>query len=322
MKEMFLLRTNLTLFEGGAAAGGASAGGTGGDGGAAQGGTNAAPGSARRGSGDLSNVVYGKQPEDSGNNAPAAGENKADVSTTSDTLEARKAAYQQFLTENKDLDDQRIQGIINKRFKEYKTLQETVDKNQSVIDMLNERYGITDGNVDSLRSAIENDDAYWADAADEAGMSISQYKEVMRLKRENAQLVKQQQIRLGKEQAERQVQTWQAEGEALKAKFPGFNLAAEFENPQFKALLRANVPMEQAYKVIHMDALMNDAVGNAASAAEKRVVDNVRARGTRPAENGAASQSPFTVKSDVTKLTKKDRAEIAKRAARGDIISF
>lgn len=317
MKDFILLQTRLNLFEGGAAAGAGA-----GDGGAAQGGTNAAPGSARRGSGDLANVVYGVQADGSGNNAPAAGESKADVGTTSDTLEARKAAYQKFLTDNKDLDDQRIQVIINKRFKEFKTLQESVDRSQPLIDMLNDRYGITDGNIDSLKAAIENDDAYWADAADEAGMSVSQYMEVMKLKRENAQLMRQQQIRNGREQAERQVQAWQQEGEALKAKFPDFDLSAEFQNDQFKALLRANVPMEQAYKVIHMDAMMNDAVGNAAAAAEKRVVDNVRARGTRPAENGAASQSSFTVKNDVSKLTKKDRAEIARRVARGEIIKF
>ena len=61
---------------------------------------------------------------------------------------------------------------------------------------------------------------------------------------------------------------------------------------------------------------------SAARAAEKQVVDTIRAKGARPAENGTAAQSAFTVKDDVSKLTREDRAEIARRAARGDSISF
>ena len=56
--------------------------------------------------------------------------------------------------------------------------------------------------------------------------------------------------------------------------------------------------------------------------AAQQVTDNVRARGARPAENGVSSGSGFLVKSDVSKLTKKDRAEIARRAAHGEKIVF
>ena len=67
---------------------------------------------------------------------------------------------------------------------------------------------------------------------------------------------------------------------------------------------------------------MADATRQTAALTEKAVVDSVRAKGARPAENGAAPRSAFVVKSDVNKLTKEDRATIALKAMRGEHIEF
>ena len=71
-----------------------------------------------------------------------------------------------------------------------------------------------------------------------------------------------------------------------------------------------------------MDEIVTEAMSTSAAQAEKRVVENVRAKGARPAENGVAAQSGFVVKDDVSKLSRKERAEIARRAMRGETISF
>ena len=76
--------------------------------------------------------------------------------------------------------------------------------------------------------------------------------------------------------------------------------------------------MEQAYKVLHMD----DFLSKATAQAEKTITNNIRARGARPQENGAAPKSAVVVKDDVSKLTPADRAEIARRAAMGETITF
>ena len=89
-------------------------------------------------------------------------------------------------------------------------------------------------------------------------------------------------------------------------------------NPDFLALLQRGVSVEQAYKVLHMD----DFLSKATAQAEKTVTDNIRARGARPQENGAAPKSAVVVKDDVSKLTPADRAEIARRAAMGETITF
>ena len=67
---------------------------------------------------------------------------------------------------------------------------------------------------------------------------------------------------------------------------------------------------------------MNGAAQTAAINAEKNTVAKIKNKSSRPAENGTSSSSSAIVKSDVSNLTKADRAEIARRAAKGEIISF
>ena len=325
MNDFKLLNIRLNLFEGGAAA---AAGGDG-AGASATGDAQASSGSTRRGknSGEYSNVVFGKQdaqPAGAGTEgAPAAGEKKSEVQTTSNTLEDRRKQYRAMIEgEFKDLYTEDTQRIINRRFKEGKLAEDTLQKQQPVIDMLMDRYKIADGDMAKLLSAVENDDAYWSEAAEEAGMTTEAFKEFKRQQRKLEALEQAQLQNQKREAAEKQLQQWYTESEEVKAAYPGFDLNAEAENPRFVAMLKSGVPVMQAYKVMHMDEIMTDAVQSAAKSREQAVVNNIRARGSRPAENGLSSQSAFTVKDDVSKLSKKDRAEIARRAARGEKITF
>lgn len=300
----------LNLFDG--EGGGAAPAGDGG----AQGGTQAATGSAQRGKGEYENVVFGNQ----GNQPEAPG---AKVETTSDAQQVRRAQWRQMVEgDYKDLYAEDTQKIINRRFRETKELQSKVDSFQPIIDTLAERYGITDGNMQALSDKINNDTAYWSEAAEEAGMSVEQYKEIQRLRRENKALTDAKNLRKNQDAMNRQLQQWAAEEQALKRQFPAFDLKSEAQDQRFVSMLRSGVPMEHAYKVLHMDEMMRDAMTSAAAATERRITDNVRARGARPVEAGAKAQSGFTIKDDVTKLTRKDRAEIARRVSRGEHISF
>ena len=88
------------------------------------------------------------------------------------------------------------------------------------------------------------------------------------------------------------------------------------------SMLRAGVPVQHAYEVVHMDQIKAGVAAMQAKATEKQVVDGIRAKGARPQENGTTSQGAFIVKDDVSKLSKRDRAEIIRRAARGEHIEF
>lgn len=310
-----IMPISLTLFDGAAApAGGEGTGQTGE--------VQATPASTRQGqTGEKQRVLYGKQPEAQ---PSAAGEEKADVVVTSNTLEDRRKAYRDMVNseEYKDLYTEDTQRIINERFKKVKGLQESVDKAKPILDMLAQKYGVADGDTAKLAKAIENDDAYWSEDAEKAGMSVEQYKQYMRLQRDNQQLREEQQRRQAQESADRQLQQWYREGEELKAVYPSFDLQKEVQSGEFLAMLRSGVPVRHAYEVMHMDQIKAGVAAMQAKATEKQVVAGIRARGARPQENGTAAQSAFTIKDDVSKLTRKDRAEIARRVARGEQIKF
>lgn len=330
MKFRKMQAMNLRLFDGEGA--GAAATGDGGAAGAAQ---AAAPETTRRGkSGDkYSNVLFGKQGDGAAatgtvTNAQepshdAGGTEGKGVQVTSDTLDERRRAFREMVNgEFKDIYTEETQRMLNRRFGENREMEERMQSQQAVIDMLMQRYNIADGDLSKLTSALDNDSAYWSEAAEEAGMSVEQYKQFQKLQRENAELQRAQQGQQERVRVQRQAQQWFQEAQTVAQKFKGFNFAQELQNPQFTAMLRAGTPVEHAYKVMHFDELMGNAMQVTAANTEKAVADNVRARGTRPAENGTNAQSAFTVKDDPSKLTKADFEEIARRVARGEIISF
>ena len=315
----FLHPADLHLFDGeGGAGDGAAAGGD-------QGETGKEPivyksERTRRSSGD-DTVVYGKQTTT--NAKDAAGPNNDGSNVTSSTAEERKAEFQRLIRgEYKDLYGQEVQRIIDRRFGETKNLETAAAQNQPILDMLYARYNIEQGKADALMKAIEADDAYWQEAADEAGMDVDTYRSFQKLQRENASLLAEQKAREGQMRAQQQMDQWLQEAEDMKTKFPDFDLQQEVQNPEFLRMLQAGNPIEHAYKIMHFDELMGSAMATTQAVTEKRVADTVRAQGARPQEAGTSSRSSFVVKDDVSKLTKADRAAIAARVARGEVISF
>lgn len=329
MKFNDILHVTLDLFDG--AAGAAASGAGEGAGSGTQGETQqTSPAATRRGSsGEYSNVKFGKQdqPAAAGGqqaNPPDAGEeSKKGVETTSDTLEDKRKAFRALVDgEYKDQYTEDTQRIIDRRFRETKNLETQLSQQKPILDMLMQRYKIGDGDLGKLTQAIENDNAYWSQAAEEAGMSVEQYKQFQKLQRENAQLLQAQRRSQNQQAAEKQLQKWYQEAEAMKADYPGFDLGRESQDPQFLSMLRSGVPVKLAYEVMHMDEIKSTVAQTTAQQTEKQVVEGIRAKGARPAENGTSSQSGFVVKDDPAKWTKKDRAEIVRRVQRGEQIKL
>ena len=330
MKFNDILHVTLDLFDG--AAGAAASGAGEGAGSGTQGETQqTSPAATRRGSsGEYSNVKFGKQdqPAAAGGqqaNHPDAGEEskKQGVETTSDTLEDKRKAFRALVDgEYKDQYTEDTQRIIDRRFRETKNLETQLSQQKPILDMLMQRYKIADGDLGKLTQAIENDNAYWSQAAEEAGMSVEQYKQFQKLQRENAQLLQAQRRSQNQQAAEKQLQKWYQEAEAMKADYPGFDLGRESQDPQFLSMLRSGVPVKLAYEVMHMDEIKSTVAQTTAQQTEKQVVEGIRAKGARPAENGTSSQSGFVVKDDPAKWTKKDRAEIVRRVQRGEQIKL
>ena len=334
MHKYKLLKVDLHLFDG--AAGGAPAGGEGAQ--AAEGAlpkaeTNSRSGSSRRSkAGAFDNVVFGKQEDASGTEAAtssAAGNNgegnanKSGVTTTSDSLEAKRAAFDELIDgEYKDIYAEKFQQAFNRRFKEAKGMEQSLNAQKPIMDILMQRYNIADGDVAKLQSAIEQDNVYWESAAEEAGLTVEQFKAMKKLERENAELQRMRQRQQGEQAAQQKINAWYAESEKVKEVYPTFDFKAEAANPNFLGLLKSGLGVQQAYELMHMDEIKTNAARAAAQTAGQQMAAKIQTKAARPKENGTSSQSAVIVKNDVHSLSRAERAEIARRAARGERIKF
>ena len=303
------LKLNLQLFADGA---GAGDGGTGADG--ANGAQVGVPSLQTKGEKNpLSGVKYGIQPEDA---------QTADVQQVTDGVD-RNAEFEKLIKgEYKDLYDARVQDTIQRRLKGTK---ETVDKYNALaptLDMLSRKYGVDASDIEALNKAIEEDDAYYEDEALEKGITVEQLKSIRKMERENAELKRQMREQNARENADRIYAAWMQQADALKGVYPSFDLNAELNNPRFVDLLRNNVDVRTAYEVLHKDEIIPAAMQFTARQVEQKLTNKIIAGGSRPTENGINSQSSVVVKSDVSQLSKEDRAEIIRRVARGEKIRF
>lgn len=245
------------------------------------------------------------------------------MSTTSNTLEERRRAFEEMIDgEYKDIYAEKFQQAFNRRFKESKGMEASLNQQKPIMDMLMQRYNIADGDVGKLQEAIEKDNQYWESAAEEAGMTVEQYMAVKKLERENAELNRIRQIQLGEQQAQQKLNQWYAEGERLKELYPSFDLRTETANRDFMGLLKSGVSVQQAYELIHMEEIKANAARAAAQTAGQQMAAKIQTKAARPKENGTSSQSAVIVKSDVHSLSRQDRAEAVRRAQRGEKITF
>ena len=112
------------------------------------------------------------------------------------------------------------------------------------------------------------------------------------------------------------------QAEEAKKMYPSLDLNEEAKNPQFLQLLNSGVDVGTAYTVIHKDEIIPAAMQYTAKTVEQKLTNKIIAGGARPSENGNSSQGAINSKSDVSLLSKADRAEIARRVARGEKITF
>ena len=306
-KTRKFLKLNLQLFADGA---GAGESGTGADG--ANGVQVGVPSLQTKGEKNpLAGVKYGSHPEDS---------QTADVQEVTDGVDRNAECEKLIKGEYKDLYDARVQDTIQRRLKGTK---ETVDKYNALaptLEMLSREYGVDASDIEALNKAIEEDDAYYEDEALEKGITVEQLKSIRKMERENAELKRQMREQSARENADRIYAAWMQQADALKGVYPSFDLNSELQNPRFVDLLRNNVDVRTAYEVLHKDEIIPAAMQFTARQVEQKLTNKIIAGGSRPTANGINSQSSVVVKSDVSQLSKEDRAEIIRRVARGEKI--
>ena len=243
--------------------------------------------------------------------------------------ERRKAFGQMMSGEYKDLADEMMQNAVQIAAQNLEASPEM----RGLLEAIAEKYG-TDATdltalTDAIRNGVVKDDAYFERIAMEKGISVRTAREMDKLETQNKRLTAQQQAaqQMQKAAAERariaQIQArWDAEADALKAKYPDFDRDEVLANPEVEKMMRAGCSMEAAYRAAYFDRLMARQTAATAQQTEQGVLNRVQQRASRPAENGTRPGGAVQTHLDVEHMSRKDREALEKRVLRGEIITL
>lgn len=218
--------------------------------------------------------------------------------------------------------DSLMQQNLDRRFKAQKALEKQVADAQPIMELLAGKYGVSAEDLPALLKAAEEDDGYYEEEAAEKGLTVEQLKQFKKLERENAQLKAAEDEQKRRNAKEQTLARWAAEESQMKQIYPGFDLNRESENPTFARLLAGGVQMQAAYLAVHSDEILSGAMAYASDQAKKKTVSDIRARGMRPDEGVLGKSAPARSTIDPSKLTKAERDDLARRAKRGERITF
>ena len=202
---------------------------------------------------------------------------------------------------------------------------------KGLMDALGEAYGVDTGDLAALTEAVKSgkvkNDDYYETLAQERGISVKTARELDRmegeLQRANAEKQRAEQMRIAAEHQQRAAAVraqWEAEAAQLKQKYPTFDLDETLNNPAVADMIRRGVGLEAAYRAAYFDQLMENQVALTAKQVESGVTARIQQRAGRPSENGTHPGGAAEMKVDVAHMTRQQRAELARRARRGERI--
>lgn len=323
-------RMNLQLFAGEGSGGGNGAGGAAaGPGEGVQSAPNVQPEQRRRSRGvdEFANVVFGIQTQDE----PQTQEQQPPQPDDGAQTEQPRTSFKDLIRsdEYKSEADEYIQSIVKDRLKSAKAQEALLGKAQSTLERIAQRYNMEASDLstldfDKLNAQIDGDEIYLQEKAALNGVSV----DVQR------QLDEADRIKMSFERQQRENETRAAfdvirrQAEEFKAIVPGFDLQTEMANPAFLQMIRppqmggSGLTVEAAYAALHYKDMMGAGMQAAAQQAKQTLASTIRAGANRPPENGMTSTRPVEARTDPTKLTRREREEIRRRAANGDKIAF
>lgn len=204
----------------------------------------------------------------------------------------------------------KVKSIISRRIKEVKSLKEKSQKDAATVEMIMKKFNIESDDTQEIERGI---DKAMSETTDNKHAQL-----IRKLITENEFLKKENQRKMYETKAKSVADKIKAQTEETKKVYGDFDIKKELENPEFRRLIRAGVSVKNAYEVLNIDSILD----NNSREAEKQVLEQIRYKTNRPVENGSELSGGILLSNGISKLTKKQRAELAKRAASGEKIEF
>ena len=207
----------------------------------------------------------------------------------------------------------KVRNIISRRLKEVKALKEKAEKDAAIVEMIMKKFNVKNGDAEEIERMIDENMNQTANNVNKNATRL-----IQRLVSENNYLKKENEKRIREAKTQSLAERIRTQAEETKKIYNDFDLKKELNNPEFCRLIRLGVSVKNAYEVINIDGILD----NNSKEAEKQVIDSIRYKTNRPVENGSELTGGILLSNGISKLTKKQRAELAKRAASGEKIEF
>lgn len=258
--------------------------------------------------GQKSQAAHPQSPD--GDSSPSKG--SLDNEGNAVTLDSIFEKYPELKKEADKRTQKAVQGRVHQ-------INKSMQSSNNIIDKLMVLHGVK--TVDELNEKL--DKTLPEEFAAQNGLSNDMGSEMLNMRVKSMQDDRMREYYAQQQKAERQLRQWEQEAEQVKSVYADFDLNTELQNPDFRRLISAvdpqyRMPMKQIYEMLHHDEFVEKAKADTAAAYAKSVAANA----ARPPENGLGNQAAVSGNKDVSKLTKKERAELAKRAQRGEKITF
>lgn len=224
---------------------------------------------------------------------PKEAEEEPDIAAEFDALIKKGGKYAEEF-------EKRFKTALDGRMKQNKAQDEQYEKAQKVMQKLAQAYGVDPADIDGIDKAVDADEELFARAAENEGVSVDTFKELSRLRAEDAIRKEMEKANQKRINMQKDFDRWFAESEQMKEKYPDFDFRSEFENNErFGRLLLNGFAVEDAYEATHLKDIKNAVTKEA----EVRLSKKLAANQSRPEENAGSRNAVATAKRDWTTLT-------------------
>lgn len=219
-----------------------------------------------------------------------------------------------------------IQKIVQQRLRGSRASEEAMGKLTPALEVLARQYGLDHTKIDhdALAKAICEDNSLFEKRAMELGITAETARKLEQQERERTRQQQVEQQTLEQQRFQAHIQKLEQQGEAMKAKFPNFDLRVELQNPAFARMTGPNVgiSVEDAYYAIHRNEIQTAAMQATAQKTAEKLSNSIQAGQRRPIENGTSAQAPSVTTFDYRAASKDQRQalkrQIMEAAARGE----
>lgn len=262
----------------------------------------------------LANVNYGVRPAAANAQQASAQEQSKPQDDAAKWQELKSGQFKSHF-------DNDVQTILKGRLKGAEENQQRMDKLTPMLAEMAKRMGKDPTDIDGIVAQYMDDDSLYEEESIKTGTPIPVLKKLhqMEKQRDDAQAQVSQFTQEAQNRAH--IINLIQQGEALKVKYPQFDLQTEMQNERFVAMTAPNggLSVEEAYYALHHRELASSAMQFAAQQAQQQAAQTIQANMARPTENGVSSGAPAAEwRSDPRNLSKQDLREIARRVHAGD----